>query len=58
MVTFDELLAEAVGFHGHLCPGQVLGVRLATLGCRLLGLELPVAGSSGDLSPAMARIGG
>jgi len=22
----EALLAEAVAFHGHLCPGQVLGV--------------------------------
>jgi len=22
--TFDDLLAQAVEFHGHLCPGQVL----------------------------------
>ncbi len=24
----EELLAESVEFHGHLCPGQVLGVRM------------------------------
>ncbi len=44
MVTFDELLAESVRFHGGLCPGQVLGVRLAMLGCSLLGLEPPITG--------------
>jgi formylmethanofuran dehydrogenase subunit E len=38
---FDELLAEAVRFHGHLCPGQVLGVRMALAGCRAIGLEQP-----------------
>ncbi len=38
---FDDLLAEAVRFHGHLCPGQVLGVRMALAGCRELGLALP-----------------
>lgn len=27
--SFDDLLAEAARFHGHLCPGQVLGVRMA-----------------------------
>ena len=42
--AFEELLAEAVGFHGQICPGQVLGVRMAMLGCRLLGLDLPVTG--------------
>ena len=27
--------------HGHLCPGQVVGVRMAMLGCRLVGLDEP-----------------
>ncbi len=39
--TFDELLKESVALHGHLCPGQVLGVRLAMYGLRLLGIEDP-----------------
>ena len=39
--TFDELLKESVAIHGHLCPGQVLGVRLAMYGLRLLGIEDP-----------------
>lgn len=34
-------LAEAAAFHGHVCPGQVLGVRLALLGCRAVGLPRP-----------------
>jgi formylmethanofuran dehydrogenase subunit E len=38
---FDGLLAEAVAFHGHLCPGQVLGVRMAMAGCRELGFASP-----------------
>ncbi len=38
---FDDLLARAVDFHGHLCPGQVLGVRMTVAGCRDLGLEHP-----------------
>ncbi len=42
MHTFEELLAASVAAHGHLCPGQVVGVRMAILGCRLLGLEAPV----------------
>lgn len=29
--------------HGHLCAGQVLGVRMAMLGCRRLGIEEPRA---------------
>ena len=38
---FDELVEEAVAFHGHLCPGQVLGVRMAVTGCREVGIPLP-----------------
>ena len=38
---FDDLLREAVAFHGHLCPGQVLGVRMTIAGCRALGFEHP-----------------
>lgn len=39
--SFDELLDEAVAFHGHLCPGQVLGVRMTLAGCRALGVAHP-----------------
>jgi formylmethanofuran dehydrogenase subunit E len=27
--------------HGHLCAGQILGVRMAMLGCRRLGIDEP-----------------
>jgi formylmethanofuran dehydrogenase subunit E len=37
----EELMSEASAYHGHLCPGQVLGVRMALLGCSELGLEPP-----------------
>ena len=39
--TFDELLRDAEEAHGHLCAGQVLGVRLAMLGLELLGIDDP-----------------
>jgi formylmethanofuran dehydrogenase subunit E len=42
MKSFDELLGEAAVMHGHLCPGQVLGVRMAMLGCRLVGIPEPI----------------
>lgn len=38
---FSTLLEEAVGFHGHLCAGQIIGVRIAMLGLRELGLTDP-----------------
>ncbi len=41
MQTLEELLQEAVGFHGHLCPGQVLGVRMALAGCRAVNVVDP-----------------
>lgn len=41
MPVLDDLLEEARIAHGHLCAGQVLGVRLAMLGCSRLGIEQP-----------------
>jgi formylmethanofuran dehydrogenase subunit E len=40
--TLEEYLRLAEQAHGHLCAGQVLGVRLAMLGLRRLGIEDPV----------------
>jgi formylmethanofuran dehydrogenase subunit E len=39
MKDFNTLLDEAVAFHGHLCLGQVIGVRLAMTGLETLGLD-------------------
>ena len=41
MQTFDALLQQAETAHGHLCAGQILGVRMAMLGCERLGVEDP-----------------
>ncbi len=41
MGRFEELLAESAALHGHICPGQVLGVRMAQRGCRELGIGNP-----------------
>lgn len=41
MDAFDELLKQAEIAHGHLCAGQILGVRMAMLGCVRLGIEEP-----------------
>jgi formylmethanofuran dehydrogenase subunit E len=41
MEPFEVLLASSADAHGHLCPGQVVGVRMAMLGCRLIGLTEP-----------------
>jgi len=41
MKTLDELLRESAGHHRHLCPRQVLGVRLGMFAASLLDLDLP-----------------
>ncbi len=41
MQNFNTLLKGSSESHGHLCPGQVVGVRMAMLGCRLIGLDNP-----------------
>lgn len=41
MEPLEELLEECGRLHGHLCAGQVLGVRMALLGCRLVGILDP-----------------
>lgn len=43
MSTFEQLLQQSAALHQHLCPRQVLGVRMALLGGRLLGLDVPQA---------------
>jgi formylmethanofuran dehydrogenase subunit E len=40
-MIFQQLLDESVQKHGHLCAGQVIGVRMAMLGCRLVGIVDP-----------------
>ena len=39
---FSQLLAKAEAFHGHLCAGQIIGVRIAMLGLRLVGITDPL----------------
>jgi formylmethanofuran dehydrogenase subunit E len=41
--TFDEYVAQAQQVHGHICAGQILGVRMALYGLRLLGIADPDA---------------
>jgi formylmethanofuran dehydrogenase subunit E len=41
MKSLDDYLRDAEQAHGHLCAGQVLGVRLAMLGLAKLGIEDP-----------------
>lgn len=41
MKTLDEYMARAAESHGHMCPGQVLGIRMAMLGMKALGIDDP-----------------
>jgi formylmethanofuran dehydrogenase subunit E len=41
MESFDELLAESSKIHGHLCAGQVIGVRMSMLGLELIAIDDP-----------------
>ena len=41
MKSLDEYLKDAEVAHGHLCAGQVLGVRMAMLGLEKLGIAEP-----------------
>jgi len=41
MQSLDELLKECEVLHGHMCPGQVLGARMALLGCSAIGISEP-----------------
>lgn len=41
MRPLEEDLADAHRFHGHLCHGMVMGVRMARYACRELGLDDP-----------------
>ncbi len=41
MEDFETLLNGSAKAHGHMCPGQIVGVRMAMLGCQLIGLDKP-----------------
>ena len=41
MLSLDEYLRDAEQAHGHLCAGQILGVRMAMLGLSKLGIDDP-----------------
>src|SRR5574340_90578 len=40
--TFDEYVALAEQAHGHICAGQILGLRMALYGLKLLNLDDPL----------------
>jgi formylmethanofuran dehydrogenase subunit E len=42
MKSLEQYLALAGEAHGHMCPGQVLGVRMAMLGLKAVGIVDPL----------------
>jgi formylmethanofuran dehydrogenase subunit E len=44
MESLDDLLVKAEAAHGHMCAGQILGVRMALVGLRELGMDDPRGG--------------
>ncbi|SEF96978.1 formylmethanofuran dehydrogenase subunit E [Bryocella elongata] len=56
--SLDELLQLAEEAHGHLCAGQILGVRMAMLALDRLGVQNPTARHlpDGTLNPDRKRL--
>ncbi len=42
MKSLEEYIQQAAVAHGHTCAGQILGLRLAMLGLKELGIEDPI----------------
>ena len=41
MEAINQLLDKYERVHGNLCPGQLLGIRMAVLGCLMVGIDDP-----------------
>lgn len=41
MKSFEELLEISTQIHGHICAGQVIGVRMSMLGLEQIGIDDP-----------------
>jgi formylmethanofuran dehydrogenase subunit E len=39
--SFAQLLEQSTRIHGHICAGQVIGVRMAMIGLREIGIDDP-----------------
>ena len=49
MEPIDDLLEQHELTHGNLCPGALLALRMAVLGCALVGIEDPRGGDRDKL---------
>ncbi|HIJ89943.1 MAG: FmdE family protein [Desulfobulbaceae bacterium] len=43
MENFEQLLEKSTKIHGHICAGQVIGVRMSMIGLREIGIDDPKA---------------
>ncbi|MFA6464859.1 MAG: formylmethanofuran dehydrogenase subunit E family protein, partial [Desulfurivibrionaceae bacterium] len=43
METFEQLLEKSTKIHGHICAGQVIGVRMSMIGLREISIDDPKA---------------
>jgi len=41
MKSLEEYIVLAGERHGHMCPGQILGIRMSLLGLRAIGIDDP-----------------
>ncbi|MBU0484434.1 MAG: formylmethanofuran dehydrogenase [Proteobacteria bacterium] len=41
MESFEDLLEESTAIHGHICAGQVIGVRMSMLGLQAIDISEP-----------------
>ena len=41
MEKFEELLEQSTKIHGHVCAGQVIGVRMSMIGLKEIGIDDP-----------------
>ena len=57
MPTLHEFLQTSAALHAHLCPRQVLGVRMGMLAAEELGLDLPQVGKNKRLFTFMETDG-
>ncbi|MCC6544425.1 MAG: formylmethanofuran dehydrogenase [Nitrospirae bacterium] len=46
--SLDNMLKKTAGFHGHLCPGTVIGTRMAIAGLREVGITDPEGSQQKD----------
>ncbi|MDP3696377.1 MAG: FmdE family protein, partial [Desulfocapsaceae bacterium] len=41
MESFETLLEISTKIHGHICAGQVIGVRMSMIGLEAIGIQDP-----------------